>query len=362
MLKEPNLSEIGSEPAVWRPKLGVLPEPIRPGYYPWEATPGKINHYAIAESQAEVRDQALRALDPDLRPPFVSDALADFVEQTYLSREANRAVENSESYDESLHILADLDLDLKLKLEKAELGRAKPSEILELIDELGMDSAELARLTHIYGYRLEYQQAMREHVKAAIWSKDGEVYDEPEVKYAISSFDVSFDEQGRLSRPIAIAMNRKTAVGRVGGTVIYERTTFILRIDQGSDINQDLARYIRLLDSRDPAVIMADSRFIAEVERLLNPGDLESVIPMSTTIYACNSENRALNKQERRNRKTELNRDIEAMTPAGQVLRRNNEYGRLVGEAALSSGAFRSMFTSGVPSEVVDELNDSHRR
>ena len=60
----------------------------------------------------------------------------------YLSREANRAAKNFDSYNQKLYQVADTDPSLCLedKLAKAEVGNAHPIEILELIDGLGMGS------------------------------------------------------------------------------------------------------------------------------------------------------------------------------------------------------------------------------
>lgn len=277
----------------WRPESGILPEPHRPDYYPWEPTPGKIYHPEIADHQLTVREQASMMLEKEFRPPFVNERLAEFVELTYWSREANRSAENTDSYNQSLHDSADTDPDLKEKLQKAELGKASPQEVLELIDRLGMGSAELARLTHIYGYRIEHIEAMRNHVNEGIVARGGEVFEHPDTVFSIVALDTAVTAYGQLS--FGIAMKRKRTIGRVDDTDVFERTTFIVLLNEKSHINRIVAKYLKSIPTNDSQEatrqMLINGLLEKEVLRLLKADDFESLIPMSTTIYACNETN-----------------------------------------------------------------------
>lgn len=315
------------KPVVWRP-TSTLPEFQRPGCEPWSPTPGRpanIDNPEIAKNQALVRFQAQIALHAlYFRPPFVTPenevyvpGLHDFVETVYESREAERGTNNANSFNDMLGDLDDIDSKIKDKLERARFGSARPDEILELMDELGMGSAELAKLTHIWGYRLEYLGDMREQVKQAIQDKFGEVYTHPATKYGIIAIDKSdFNGNYRLN---AIAMKRKTLVGRVDNTAVYERTTFIVRIDKKSRIDREVASYLKSINSDNTAElisrIMQDGRLVEEATRLVAMDDLDSVVPMSTTIFGRNDVNLGLLEARRQVIKLQEKNDNDAMSP-----------------------------------------------
>lgn len=315
------------KPVVWRPTF-TLPEFQRPGCEPWSPTPGRfanIDNPEIAKNQALVRFQAQIALHAlYFRPSFADPendsyvpGLHDFVETVYESREAERGTNNVNSFNDMLCDPDDIDSKIKDKLERARFGSARPDEILELMDELGMGSAELAKLTHIWGYRLEYLGDMREQVKQAIEDKFGEVYARPATKYGIIAIDKStFNGSYRLN---AIAMKRKTLVGRVDNTAVYERTTFIVRIDKKSRIDREVASYLKSINSDDTSElisrIMKDGRLVEEARRLVAMDDLDSVVPMSTTIFGRNDVNLGLLEARRQAIKLQEKNDNDAMSP-----------------------------------------------
>jgi len=315
------------KPVVWRP-TSTLPEFQHPGREPWSPTPGRfanIDNPEIAKNQALVRFQAQIALHAlYFRPSFANPendsyvpGLHDFVETVYESREAERGTNNANSFNDMLCDLDDIDPKLKDKLESARFGSAQPGEILELIDGLGMGSAELAKITHIWGYRLEYLKDMREQVKQAIQDKFGEVYTDPVTKYGIIAIDKStFNGGYRLN---AIAMKRKTLIGQVDNTAVYERTTFIVRIDRNSHINHEVALYLKSINSDNTSElierIMQDGRLVDEAKQLVAIDDLDSVVPMSTTIFGCNDVNLGLLETRRQAIKLQEKNDNDAMSP-----------------------------------------------
>lgn len=294
MSVEHNLSH-DNEAVTWRAQLGAIVEPDRPGYVPWEATPGKT----IARVQTGVDDRAFMELDSRLLPPYINPEdksyvanLDKFVDMIQLSDGARRDTKNSASYASKLVDAAGASPELQAKLARGELGTATMPEVFELINGLGMESAELARLTHPYGYRLEYLEAMRREAQNSIIYCSGQLYDNPDVKYKIIALDTSVTLDDFLS--MAIAMKRTNAVGWVGDTDVYERSTFIVRLDDASHFDQAVAKHLKSIPAETGKnEMMQYGRLEEEAKRLLAADDIESVIPISTTVYAVSMANHA---------------------------------------------------------------------
>ncbi len=322
MLTEQHQQLQDTESPLWWPQRGALPESEKE--CAWAATPGKIYDPAISGSRAEVHNQVMLALSPEFRPPHVSESLAAFVELTYLSGRAKGENENAIGYNEqSLQCAVANNPELKLILEKANLGRANPREIVELIGACGMSSAELARVMHVYGYRVEHLEPMFEEVYDAVRSKNGVIYPNPEAKYTITALDTAVTEKDFLS--IGLAMKRTGVIGRVGNTLIKQRTTFVLNIEKASPLDQNVARYLRLLPLDNPReltkIVIEDGRVVPELVRLLAANNFEAIVPMSTTIYACNADNLARIEAENAVERSLLILTSEAKLPEFRALR-----------------------------------------
>jgi hypothetical protein len=292
-----NLSE-------WDPTIVTIHEPVEgreASYRPWEPTPALPNK--VNDHQLNVSEQHIDILENHI-PPFVSPMLARYVETMYLSREANRTALNISSYRNHLH---NVDITRHETLEEAvdrtECGTAQPEELLLTMEARGMASIELAKLTHLYGYRLQYIDAMRDDVRHAINFYEGEVIESP-----VDSFDVIALDQsvsGQTHPELAFAMKRERTVGRVDGSDIIERSSFIVRIDRDSAFDAVLAEKLKRFyvteelhqtdesgreKWRDTFLAVGGKPLADEIQRLLASNDLESIIPLSTTIYARNRE------------------------------------------------------------------------
>ncbi|HEU4830687.1 MAG TPA: hypothetical protein VFS65_00770 [Candidatus Saccharimonadales bacterium] len=307
-------------------KKADIREPIKgreESYIPWEATPARIGDPDVVSHQSDVARQARDMLA--LVPSFITKQQMDFVEMIYLSREANRNVNNSHSYDNLLNAdaLSD-DLQIADMYRRAELGLACPRELLTLMDSLGMGSIELAKLTHIYGHRLEFLDPMRKDIESTITLRGGIVYDDPNEEFEIIALDSGVTNKRGVTD--SLAMKRKRAIGKIDKTVIFERTSFIVRIDEMSDFDQELSRKMRELDEALPESIrikamLWDGKLETEVKRLVDGDDLISTIPLSSTTYAFNPINRlALDVREEAEKAARIKRD-EASMPETKRMR-----------------------------------------
>lgn len=288
-------------PETWQPPTGIIPEPItgrEAEYTPGEPTPANESLPEVRDHQREVNALAFHIID-DLLPSHITPKLALFIERVYLNREAVRSTKNSRSFKrritepEAIHdqIVHDV-------LYKMQIGTSKPYETFAGMIAQGNAAAEVGKLMHIAGYRMEYLNPMREEVFDGIRIHDGEIIDNPEENYEIMTYDNA--DTTRQNIDYAIAMTRKKLIGTVGDIRVYERSSFILRTDIGSHLDPSVAERLRRIQITDmtknehhnteiwKTLIVSDVRFQKEVKRLLALDDYETIIPLSTTIYGHN--------------------------------------------------------------------------
>ncbi|HRN97638.1 MAG TPA: hypothetical protein PLZ58_04295 [Candidatus Saccharibacteria bacterium] len=264
------------------PEVNLYGDYLRP---PWGATPFNPRDKRIAKYQkgmTRLERQMLKG-----KPSCVYGDMEDYVETMFLARDANRTTNNSYSISDMLHgKLLETNSEVQDMYERASLGKASPLELLNILELLGMGSIELARLTHLYGYRLEHLETMRQVIRDMITEKNGEVFDDPPEELRVVAFDRSVTASAMVEN--ALTVKRKRLVGLVGETRIYERTSFIIRIDEISDFNPELAQKIRQIVTDETIDMQLDPEIEAEIRRLVEGNDLISTIPLSTTVYAQN--------------------------------------------------------------------------
>lgn len=264
------------------------PEVNRYGDYlrlPWGATPFNSRDERIAKYQkgmVRLERQMLKG-----KPSCVYGDMEDYVETMFLARDANRTTNNSYSISDMLYgELLETNSEVQDMYERASLGKASPLELLNVFESLGMGSIELAKLTHLYGYRLEHLEPMRQAIKDMIIEKNGVAFDDLQEELRVIAFDRSVTASAMAKS--AFTIKRKRLVGLVGETRIYERTSFIIRIDEISDFNPELAKKIRSIVTDEPLDMQLDLEIELEIRRLVEGNDLISTIPLSTTVYAQN--------------------------------------------------------------------------
>lgn len=295
------------------------PEVNRYGDYlrsPWGATPFNSRDERIAKYQKGMARLERQMLEG--RPPCVYGDMQAYVETMYLSRDANRTANNSYSRSNMLYgELLETNPAVQDMYDQASLGEASPLELLNSMELLGMGSIELAKLTHIYGYRLEHLEPMRQVIKDMIIQKNGMVLDNPPEELRVIAFDRSVT--GSAMAKNAFTIKRKRLVGLVGETKIYERTSFIIRIDEISDFNPELAKKIRKIVTDEPLDMQFDPEIDAEIRRLVEGNDLISTIPLSTTVYAHNPTTQEA--IENRNELAKNNAKLEAIQHSPELFK-----------------------------------------
>lgn len=280
------------------------PEPIegriRP-YIPWEPTPLRPRN--VSEHQEAVRRQHLDILEKH-KPGFVTPMLYQFIETMYWHREANRSTKNIESYRNSLYALSDVpDPLLHQYVSFADAGEARPTELLYIMDKLGMSSIELAKLTHSYGYRLEHLPDMRKSVQDSILSAGGEYYQNPEESFKIEAFDQSVNDDQPC---IGVMMRRKRKIGTTASADIFERSSFIVNLYRSSHLDSELIKTLQNFIAEAEfhhnsdisgdvyslayAIANQNRRFDTAIKAHMDADDFETLIPLSTTIWAANEE------------------------------------------------------------------------
>jgi hypothetical protein len=226
-------------------------------------------------------------------PDDVPLEIIDYVHSTFVSRFHSRGEANEENYMTSLSKGEEYDQDVQAMFERGEHGKASASELLLTRYLRGIRSVELACLTHPYGKRIDPLLAeMRSTVQQHAELLGGVYFDEPETRYRVKEI-LSFDN-GEKRFDKGLLMTRKRTLGYMpDGTVIRERSSFVLRLDNQSPFteaeiealsNVDLSRP----DWQDELVKVGNLNNV--VAMLLEMDEYSLAIPISTTIYAYNLE------------------------------------------------------------------------
>lgn len=270
-------------------------------------------------------------------PMDTPDAFQEFILSHFSSRFYRRQARNEQSYiDRSVIDLGTIEPETRVLLDLALVGSASPVQLLQLRQDIGMPSIELARVTHPYAVDMAVIDEMRSVVEYAIEQAGGELCDGSdcttfgiESSHIMSSsgceidfvklemLDMTSDGEEECMKMLESARQRdsakltgvltkrkRTLAVLEDGTKIIERSSFILRIDKDSELDQLIAHRMRnvVIDGNPNwkqemteacdlsalmGVLLADNRF-------------DILVPLSTTVYAYNPEReleaRALNK------------------------------------------------------------------
>lgn len=244
-------------------------------------------------------------------PDGVSIQLASYVHETFGVRFRQRASANNDNYTSSLITREAEEYKenpvIQEVIDRAETGFASPAELLIVQNLLGIRSVELACLTHPYGERIDtYLSQMRNVVGKSVEEMGGELIEEPEAHYRAKEIilnDVSSEKWATLSNAerLAVAeeyggvcgllMTRKREIGYMpNGTIIKERSSFILRLDESCPItSEEYAAMLAVPANKDwqDEVVKAGNLDKA-AEMLLSMDAFTIAIPVASTIYAHN--------------------------------------------------------------------------
>jgi len=257
----------------------------------WGATP--LDRMSTLQQQLELVINLQELTYRDI-PDDVDMEIIDFVHTTFASRFHGRAEANEENYMTALNTTDTVfNQDTLDMFERGRHGHALPAELLATRKLKGIRSVELACLTHPYGKRIdEYLEKMRESVKAQVEYMGGSYFDEPETRYRVK--EIVGYEKGEEKFDKAVLMTRKRTLGTMpDGTVIRERSSFVMRLDTKmplTDAERTALADVDLTkpDWQDKLVEAGELDKLADILLLMNEYSL--AIPIATTIYAYNPE------------------------------------------------------------------------
>lgn len=227
----------------------------------------------------------------------IPEELREYMRGTFAQRFWGRADANSEKYRTALRTDADCwnDPAVMEMIARAKQGFASPGELILVGEALGMQGIELGCVSHPYGKRIEWVDTMRQVVHESIVALGGTPLNNEETRFRV---------RGVVGGPMwqahefdGFLMTRKRNIGRMpNGTIIRERTSFILRADMEGIIPEECLEAMRQLDPKSPtwrADLVAAGNLDVISEALLSMRAFSVVLPVSSTIYAFNKEREA---------------------------------------------------------------------
>lgn len=290
---------------------------LRGDHLTWGHTPFKPD-----AEQNQVYNRLLDRIEAQ-KPSSVPDVVREYINLHFMSRFHSRQARNSTSLHDSLNPDAPLPDELEAAFEYALDGECiRPVDLLDLSMRRGMPSVEMGRCSHFWGLNMEPINEMRSAVEYAITSLGGEVLEGDE--YTVYSPDGNHVRSVDSDQPnIGFLVKRKRTVGVMpDGTIIIERTSFFLRVDNESSLDQDIIDAVRnvvtqtwsdspetangnapyhLTPDLDPAMTMFEEtgwldRIASSCDLnvlmpvLLGNGRTDIAIPLSTTVYCFNPD------------------------------------------------------------------------
>ena len=319
-MNEKSLSSVEKDAELLRPPL---PET-------WAGSPLNPQDDEVKPLQARVYDildarAATACQDPALH---LSEQLKDVVDVCATQNFYRESTRNYESYCNTPKP-AIVHADYKEAFEKARFGMATPGEFLDIRADISMPSVEVAKLSHIGGILLEYLPVMRDATEEAIIERGGILTNnsvDTTRLFVVGTNSIMFNGDPSHKKTLGVIMKRKRTIGSLpDGTIIKERSRFILRTDDESPLDDKLIRAIRqvkieqkdgpgntyrwlndqfmgYIDGFESAVRQAVAELEASLQDPTSENSYDTIIPLNTTAYAYNEA------AERRNTSEKLQR------------------------------------------------------
>lgn len=282
----------------------------------WGATPlTAIGRPDVSVMQARVFDE-LESRTTKSTPADVPKVLQDFVLHSFMNRFHERALHNQISYSERLKTDFDgIDRRMLEMHERAVTGNADPAELLAVRREFGLRSIELARLTHPYGERIEQLDRMRHAVEYGILANDGIVFtseEDQDVKYKIRSLSRDIEAPNEMN--YGFLMTRRRKIGIEGNdTHVQERSSFVVRTDEAGGLDPVLVKELKKIKLSQDETWLNDISAAIQLEQiipvLLKDDNFQTIIPLSTTVYAYNKTTRDQIEYEKERRRVPVELD-----------------------------------------------------
>ncbi len=272
----------------------------------WGATP--LNQYFDNETnEHQMNVKQILEERTVYMPPELGEIPTDvqsFVTSSFIARFTSRGMANFDNFGQRLVRSSDGILpEQESLIERAITGDASPAEIIYVRKLLGIGSAELGCLTHPYGKNIQALEDMRASVEVAVMLHKGRMLDEDDV-YKVKQADNLYFTHMTRSMKDAFLMTRKRDLAVLpDDSVVRERSSFIIRIDEASEFDQRLADNIRkVVVHNNPSWtehIAKAGRLNEVVPPMLENNEFAKAIPLSTTIY--NFDRNIMNKIKVRN-------------------------------------------------------------
>jgi hypothetical protein len=267
----------------------------------WGASPLNAFHDPeLWEAQEQVKHELEgRTLSVPNELTAIPEDIQEYVNSSFVPRFTNRLMANYDNFRQRLVTnyddFSEEDQDYLADLEERALrGKASPAELIYFRQITGIASIELGCLTHPYGNSIELLNDMRMSVSEASKMLNGELLDSPQV-LAVKQPDNVYMKDREPFVKDSILMTRKQDLAVLpDGSIVRERSSFVLRIDEASDFDQKRAQNMRKIplfnnpDWNKHLMIAGDLE--NTVPPYLEDNDFKVAIPLSTTIYAFNKD------------------------------------------------------------------------
>lgn len=272
------------------------------------ATP--LDYQAAIPQQTMLLEKLQKLVDTDV-DKSIPAPIREYMKDTLAMRFWGRATANYDKYATALHAPYEFidHPEAYAMIVGGLTGHASPAELLLVGEMLGTSGIELGCASIPYGKRIGEVAAMRKAVCESVKALGGVSVDDHPPRYIV---------RGIVNGPMwqseeieGFLMTRKRDIGMMpDGTIIRERTSFILRADIEGVVPEQNIAAIQALDPEAPnwrADVVTAGGLDEIATRLLADDEFTLAIPISCTIYAFNQERAAKiarRQQQKRNERS----------------------------------------------------------
>ncbi len=209
---------------------------------PFEPTPPDPYYHEVAAHQRLV-DDSFYGLIHEHAPAYIPQEVRDMVELDYLAGSAQRHIKNAQAYREWSAQNMPLTPELEAINHEISLGTVQPTNNLYFIKQTNINSGELTRVFHPYGYRMQHVSSARVATRQGIEANDGVVYPPVLATYRKINIQPNMNfSNGCIS---GFLVTYKRDVGHVtrddGRRIqVIERQSAAIRIDRLSGMDSDM--------------------------------------------------------------------------------------------------------------------------
>ena len=290
-------------------------------YFAGEPTP--MNPYlddAVKQHQSDVAASLSELAGERAAPEGTPAGIIEMIEQNFLYSQAGLPAANHKSYGLMLEKNVPLrGLELSLMHEAAR-GKAIPAELLHLLIYTPLDATELGKVTHPYGYRMQHVPELRQRVDDAILENFGQLHPDitpyrdiklhPHYTLNDENYHKDFTLNQQLHGMIATFKHDLGWIDLDNGRQIkiVERKTTGIRLDPASGFDQDIAQKMHAFkpsnDRKWRERLAHETGCLDYIETALQHDVSDDyLIPLSTVIYAYETDRDPVDESTRRIRK-----------------------------------------------------------